>query len=121
MKQAKWFWVSLLVLIIAGIAYLLIVYINPDKNINENTVWSLDGVIVAYEEDDNGPIIVVRDLENGKLKYLQFVGGVTEDVYGTELKNTIENKLYDVTLQVYYIQETNSSVHTIEMAYIINE
>lgn len=119
MKQIKQFMLPLIVyLLIVGVVYFIILFVNEYTGDVEYTMQELHGIIVAYEDDENGPIVIVRDVENGELKKFQFVGGVSEEVYGRDLKNIIENKEYDILLEIYYTVKGSEIVHIVDMAII---
>lgn len=103
---------------VSNVVYFIILFVNEYTGNVEYTMQELRGIIVAYEDDENGPIVIVRDIESGELKKIQFVDGVSEEVYGRELKSIIENKQYDSRLEIYYTEELSEIAHIVDMAII---
>lgn len=113
---------AMVCLVIAGAVYLQVRDFNEmEQKLDYYMEEKLNGIIVDYDEDEKGPIVVLKDLQSEKLFSFQFVNGVSEEIYGTELKNVIEQKQYDVELLVYYKVAENDSVYEVSMAYIIDD
>ena len=122
MKQVKQFLFPLIIyLLIVCFLYFVSVFFEVNRREVSYNIKEMNGTIVAYEDNENGIIVVVRDLQSEKLKRFQFLGGVSEEVYGKELKNIIENRQYDIVLQINYTEEVKEPAYIVDMAMLLED
>lgn len=117
MKQIRMFFLALIIyLFIAGI---IVWILNIDWDGPNPHVYmrSMQGVVVAYEEDENGLVIVLRNSETEKLEWFQLV---EDSVCTQDVKYIIENRIYgDDVISISYYEETDYPAYEVYVAQLV--